>query len=55
MRNISDKSCRENQNTFYVLPPKTVPFMWYSRKILYSQTSHRWQCDTAHALCMLDN
>jgi len=31
MRNVSDKSCRGNQNTFYVqevfFPPKIVPFI----------------------------
>ena len=30
MRNVSDKSCRENQNTYFVFNnifPKIVPFM----------------------------
>ena len=33
MRNVSDKSCRENQNTHFVLhkspPPKFMPFVWW--------------------------
>ena len=35
MRNFSDKSCRENQNTHFVFsipPPKIVPFMRYCGK-----------------------
>jgi len=36
MRNVSDKSCRENQNTLFVsnnfFPPKIVPFMIYVEK-----------------------
>jgi len=30
MRNVGDKSCRENQNTHFILnnfPPKVEPFM----------------------------
>jgi len=37
MRNVSDKSCRGNQNThfvFYVLFWKIVPFMRYVEKVL---------------------
>jgi hypothetical protein len=39
MRNVSDKSCRENQNTYFMFNnvfAKTVPFMRYVEK-----------CDTA--------
>jgi len=39
----------------YFFPPKIVSFMRWCGKIWYSQTGHRWQCNTAHALCMLDN
>jgi hypothetical protein len=56
MRDVSDKTCRENQNTHFVfsnLFPKTVLFV--CRKIWYSQTGHRLQYNTARALCMLDN
>jgi hypothetical protein len=58
MRNVSDKSCRENQNTHFMFNsffPKIVPFMRQCGKIWYSRTGHRWQYNTAHALCMLDN
>jgi hypothetical protein len=43
LRNVSDKNCRENQTTLYVLffSPKIVPFMRYCGKILQSQTCHR--------------
>jgi len=34
---------------------KIVSFMRLTYKMPYSQRSHRWQCNTAHALCMLDN
>jgi len=45
---------RENQNTFcfqYFFFPenRAVYEMWYS------QTGHRWQYNTAHAHCVLDN
>jgi len=47
MRNFSDKSCRENQNTFCVqwlfFLSKIEPFMRKCGKIWYSQTGHRWQ------------
>jgi len=47
MRNIADKSCRENQNTHFVLRKiffkKIVPFMRKCGKILYSEVRHRWQ------------
>jgi len=48
MKNISDKSCRENQNMhlhflFNNFFPKIVSFMRKCEKIWYSQTGHRWQ------------
>jgi hypothetical protein len=45
MRNVSDKSCRENPNALVMSNSvlwKTVPFIWYG-KILYIRTSHSWQ------------
>ena len=39
MRNVSYWRCREYQKTF----------------LRYSQQGHRWQYNTAHALCVLDN
>jgi hypothetical protein len=56
VRNISDKSCTEHKNTSLC---STAFYLWKScrlcRKILYSQTGHRWRYNTAHALCMPDN
>jgi hypothetical protein len=57
MRNVSDKSCRENQNTHFMfnnLFPKIVLFMRKCGKIWYSRTGHR-QYNMAHALCVPDN
>ena len=58
MRNVSDKYFRENQNTHFIFNyfcPWIVPFMRYSGKIRWSQRGHKWQYNTAHALCTLDN
>jgi hypothetical protein len=45
MRNVLDKSCRENQNTHFMFstffPLIIVPFMRYCGNIWYSQTGHR--------------
>jgi hypothetical protein len=38
----------------FLLSPKILPFMRCG-KIWWWQTGHRWQYNTAHALCMLDN
>jgi hypothetical protein len=47
MRNVSNKYCRENQNTHFMFnnffSPKIVPFMRQYGKILYSQAGHRRQ------------
>jgi len=49
MRNVSDKNCRENQNTHFTFNNVSffffliVPFMRYCGKIVYSRTGHRWQ------------
>ena len=43
MRNISDKSCRENKNTYFTFHnffPKIVPFERYCWKMWYIQTGH---------------
>jgi len=46
MRNVSNKVCRENQNTHFVFSnffSKIVPFMRKCGKILYSWAGHRWK------------
>jgi len=48
MRNVSDKSCRENQNTLFVYGnyfSKIVPFVRKCGKILQSGAGYRWQYD----------
>jgi len=46
MRNVSDKSCTENQNTHFVFsnfPPKIVPFMRQcGKKNMVERGSYRW-------------
>ena len=57
MRNISNKSCIENQNThllFSNLFPKIVSFMRQCRKIWWSQRGHKLQYEMTHTRCMLD-
>jgi hypothetical protein len=52
------ESCRENPSTnfmFHITFPEVVPFMRLCGKMWYSQTHHRRQYNTTHALCMLDN
>jgi hypothetical protein len=56
MRNISDESCRENQNTHFVLnifPLKIVSFVRWYRKIRWNGAGNRRQCNTLLALCTL--
>jgi len=60
MRNLTDKSCRENQNTQFMLiipfpKKKTLPFMRKSAKIWYSQRGYRYEHNTTHSHYMLDN
>jgi hypothetical protein len=46
MKNVSDISCRENQNAhfkFHFFFPKIVSFLRSCGKILLSRTDHRWQ------------
>ena len=43
---ISDKSCKENQNTHFLYSnflPKILPFMTTVKQIWQCQTGHRWQ------------
>jgi hypothetical protein len=57
-RNVSDKSCRENQNIRFVFNNfflKIVPFMRQYAKICQSQRGHRWQYKMVHVLGMLHN
>jgi hypothetical protein len=49
MRNVSDKSSRENQNTHFVLNnlfPKIVPFVCKWGKTFQCERSHTWQYGT---------
>jgi hypothetical protein len=58
MRNVSDRSCRENQNmhcTFHNLFAKTVP-LWDNVEKCGTTLGHRWliiQC-RKDVICMLD-
>jgi len=55
MRNVSDKTRRENQNIILGL----ITFLFSKSKkcgkMLYSQTGHRRQFNTTPAHCMLHN
>jgi len=58
MKYVSDKRCRENQNTHFIFIkvfPKVVQFMRHCGKIWYSRRDHRWQYNAAHGLGVLDN
>jgi hypothetical protein len=59
MRNVTYKSCRENQNTRFVFNyfffRKSCHFRDNVKKIWYSLTGHRWPYNTAHAVWMLHN
>ena len=51
MRNVSDKSCRETQNTHFM----SNKFYFIKRShLLQSRAGHRWQYNTVHAQCMPD-
>jgi len=55
MRNVSDKSCRENQNTHFVFSDillKCVPF--FSEMEKYDTARQATDDNMAHAHCMLD-
>jgi hypothetical protein len=52
MRNISNKPCRENQSTHFMLSnnfAKYVSFMRKCRKIWWSQRGRKWQYGALHA------
>jgi hypothetical protein len=59
MRYVADKSCRENQNTHFVCSnffSRKPCRLWDNvEKIWSNRTGHRWQYNTAHAHCALDN
>jgi len=58
MRNVSDKSCRENQNKHFIFNKsfsKNHAFMRKCKRIWYSRTGHRWQYNMVHARGVLDN
>ena len=62
MRNVSERRCRENQNTHfmsnYFFPPrKSFSLLDNVEKyyiVIRGRTDHGWQYNTAHAYCMLD-
>ena len=56
MRNVSDKSCTENENTHFLFSTifsKIVHFMAKWKK--YSRAGQVTDDNMAHANCMLDN
>jgi hypothetical protein len=55
LRNFSDQSCRENQNsfTFNNVFPKIVPFI--SQRGKYSRAGQVTDDSMTHARCMLPN
>jgi len=55
IRNVSGQTCRESQNTQFMLNnffPKIAPFMRYMEK--YCKAGQATDDNTAHAHCMLD-
>jgi len=58
MRNVSDTSCRENQNTFYVKSLFPEIYAVYEMLGKYGTAREATEDNIqykAHALCMLDN
>jgi hypothetical protein len=59
MRNVSYNSCRENQNTYFMYNKfllRRSCLLWDNvEETWWSQAGHRWQHNTAQALCILDN
>jgi hypothetical protein len=55
MRNVSDKSCRENQNTLFILNNvfRKLCRLWDNME-KYSRTGEATDGHVAHAHCMLD-
>jgi hypothetical protein len=57
-KNVSDKICREKQNTHFAFNnvlPKILPFIRQCGKMWWGQRGHTRQYNMTHALCMLDN
>jgi hypothetical protein len=57
VRSVSDRKCRENQNTRFIFKTfvRTSCCLWDNvKKIRYSQTGHIYQYSTLHTHCMLD-
>jgi len=56
MRNFSDKSCRENQNTHLTFNKSFFSKNCAVYEITWTiiEEPDRWQYSTVHALCMLD-
>jgi hypothetical protein len=55
VRNVSDKSCSENQNKHFMFInsfPKIVPFVRQFGNMWYSRTGHRWRYNSVHVLCV---
>jgi hypothetical protein len=58
VRNVSDRSCRENQSTRISCSlnfSRKSYRIWNDGKIWWSLRGRRWQYNTAHARCLLDN
>ena len=57
MRNISDESCRGNQNTHFMFSnfsSKIAPFMRECRKVWWGQRGYKWRHNTPHTRWMLN-
>jgi hypothetical protein len=57
MRNLSDKSCTENQNTHFMFNtffPKMLSSMKQCRKPWWNPRGHKWQYNTASAHFILN-
>jgi len=50
MRNVSDKGCRQNQNTHFMYFFLTVLLLRRCGQILQTQTGHRWQSNMTRVL-----
>ena len=55
MRNISDTSCTENQNTHFMFSNSFESLALYGNVEKYSRAGRATDDSTAHEHCMLDN
>ena len=56
MRNVPDKSCRENQNTHFVFNNFFFKsYRWWDKMEKYSTAGQATDDNIAHAYCMLDS